>query len=510
MQTTPEQQTEQAPAKPDTLISLDPGERVLATLNQDGSRRWIRPKPSRGTTWKRRRIVAYGLIALFTILPHLRLSGKPLVLLDIARREFTLFGTTFLPTDTLLLAMLFLMIFASVFFVTALLGRAWCGWACPQTVYMEFLYRPIERLFDGEPGKRKPKKAKGLRSFGKYAVFLLCSMFIAHTFLAYFVGTDALREWMTRSPLEHPISFAIMVFVTGAMMFDFGFFREQVCMIMCPYGRMQSVMLDRDSLIVGYDRKRGEPRGKVRRSRSKASADVSLPVVEGGLPVAIVEEDRKGDCIDCTMCVQTCPTGIDIRDGLQLECVHCAQCIDACDDIMAKIGKPPGLIRYSSQAGFDGAKRRVLRPRVFIYPTIILAAMTVFILSLSGKTDGAEILALRGPGMPFNVLSSGEVSNQIRVRLTNRNDETLSFSLSLRGPEGVRLASDPGTITVDPYQQEAAVLSIAADPSMFVDGGCPVTIIATASDGTTTETVYRLIGPSKTTNPTPAAQEPGS
>ncbi|MEM1329772.1 MAG: cytochrome c oxidase accessory protein CcoG [Planctomycetota bacterium] len=487
------------------LVSLDPGEQVLTTLNQDGSRKWMKPRPSRGRFWKHRRVVAYGLIGLFTVLPHLRMNGKPVLLFDIAHREFTVFGTTFLPTDTLLLAMLFVTIFASIFFITAVLGRAWCGWACPQTVYMEFLYRPIERLFEGEPGKRKPKNAVGLRKLGKYAAFLLCSMFLAHTFLAYFVGTDALREWVTRSPLEHPVPFLIMAFVTGAMMFDFGFFREQVCILMCPYGRLQSVMLDKNSLIVGYDTKRGEPRGKSGRGKSKraeqATGDVGLP---------ILAEDQRGDCIDCTLCVQTCPTGIDIRDGLQLECIHCAQCIDACDAVMEKIGKPAGLIRYSSRVGFDGGARRLLRPRLFLYPTIIFAAVTVFTLAVAGKTGGAEVLALRGPGLPYNTLDSGDISNQVRLRVTNREDTPQAYTFSVVGPEGVRLANDPGELVVEPYAQGAVVLSIVVDPSAFEGGKCRVSFVATPQDGEPATTDYKLLGPSRVSETPPAETDGGS
>ena len=211
-------------------------ERVLSTLNQDGSRRWIRPRLSPGRFLKRRTIVAYGLILAFTAIPYLRMNGKPLILLDIPRRHFTLFGTTFLPTDTLFLMLLLLGIFVTIFLITALFGRAWCGWACPQTVYMEFLYRPIERLLEGSWTRQMKLDREGPSAgrIVKFVVYLFVSMFLAHTFLAYFIGVETLFRWIRQSPVEHPAAFLVMAATTGLMMLDFGYFREQVCVVACP------------------------------------------------------------------------------------------------------------------------------------------------------------------------------------------------------------------------------------------------------------------------------------
>ncbi|HLB37401.1 MAG TPA: 4Fe-4S binding protein, partial [Gemmatimonadales bacterium] len=220
---------------------------VLPTLNQDGTRRWLRPKLSRGRFFRRRRGLAWVLIALFALIPYLRLNGKPLILLDVVRRQFTMFGTTFLPTDTVLLMLLLVGIFLAIFWLTAVYGRVWCGWACPQTVYMEFLYRPIERLIEGGSRAQSDLDRRGwaLRRLIKHAVFVGLSLFLAHTFLAYFVGVEELRRWVTRSPVEHPAAFLVMATTTALMFLDFGWFREQVCMVACPYGRLQSVLLDR-------------------------------------------------------------------------------------------------------------------------------------------------------------------------------------------------------------------------------------------------------------------------
>ncbi len=295
---------------------IKPPGRVLSTLEEDGSRRWLRPRLAKGRFWSARRIVAYLLIAIFTLVPYLHINGKPVLLLNLVHRQFVIFGKTFLPTDTVFLALFMLGVFILIFAFTAIFGRVWCGWACPQTVYIEFLIRPIERLFTGRMGVGgKPvKRVAGWRRGAMYLTFVVICFFLANTFLAYFVPPKVLDQWVRSSPLDHPAGFMIVVAVTGLMLFDFCFFREQTCLIACPYGRFQSVLMDRQSLIIGYDLKRGEPRGKKKRVASYA------------LPVATEETagQTTGDCIDCRLCVAVCPTGIDIRDGLQFECVACA------------------------------------------------------------------------------------------------------------------------------------------------------------------------------------------
>ncbi len=445
---------------------LQPDERVLPTLNEDGSRRWLRPRPSNDRFLRWRRAVAYILIVVFSALPWIQINGRPAILLDIIHREFTLFGTVFLPTDTLLLAFLLIIIFIAVFLVTALFGRVWCGWACPQTVYMEFLYRPIERLFEGTPGKRRPKKLTGLRKVLRFVVYFVISLHLAQTFLSYFVGAPVLAGWILGSPLDHPVAFVVVVVTTVAMMFDFCYFREQVCCVVCPYARMQSVLLDRDSLIVTYDPNRGEPRGKM----TRASGNVSLPVME------------VGDCIDCTMCVQTCPTGIDIRDGLQLECIGCAQCIDACNLVMDKIGRDRGLIRYSSQRSIEDGKHQFWRPRVIIYPVILLIVTVAFVVVLANQ-GSAEVLLMRDRGAPFNVLPSGEITNQIRVRITNRSDVDEVYTLRIVEPNNVWIEERSARIELGAGERESIRLPMFAPPEVFDEGFVMVRVEISNTDG---------------------------
>ena len=397
---------------------LESPEHVLSTLEKDGSRRWLRPRLATGFWWKYRRVFAYGLIAFFVILPHIRIAGLPPVLLDIPARRFIFLGHTFLPTDTLLLALLMLGVFLTIVLATALTGRIWCGWACPQTVYMEYLFRPIDRLFEGTQGKGgKPKrKIEGWRRIARWGVYLVLCMLLAHTFLAYFVGTDRLTQWIQSNPVDHPVAFLVMAGTTGLMMFDFLFFREQLCLIACPYGRFQSVMLDRQSLIVAYDKNRGEPRKKGRHTAS----------------------DGAGDCVDCNQCVVVCPTGIDIRDGLQLECINCTQCIDACDSVMEKVGSPTGLIRYSSQDALDGKPPKLFRLRTIAYPALLLLVGGAFLTVLSTKY-AFDARLIRGKGSPFHRHNDGMVSNQFRLRLVNRSSEPHVYTITVAKPETAKI-----------------------------------------------------------------------
>jgi cytochrome c oxidase accessory protein FixG len=472
--------------------SIRAPDRVLATLNADGSRRWIAPRVSKGRFLTARRIVAYTLIAIFAAIPYITINAKPTMLLDIVHRRFTFFGHTFLATDTVLLALLMLISFLGIFLITALFGRVWCGWACPQTVYMEFLYRPIERLIDGAPGSaRAGRPPSPGRRLLKYAIYLACSCFLAHVFLAYFVGVDALVQWVQRSPAEHPTSFIIMATTTALMMFNFAFFREQTCLVACPYGRIQSAMLDRHTLIVSYDRTRGEPRGKAKRP---PAGDVALRV----LPDPGAGADRRGDCVDCTLCVTTCPTGIDIREGLQMECIGCAQCIDACDAVMEKLHRPRGLIRYSSRAILDREAMTIVRPRIVLYPLILAGLTAVFLYVLLTRAS-AEAAILPRQGAPFYALPSGDIANQVRLRLVNRSDVAVRFHLGV-APEdtarSVRLVAEGAPFTLEPWESATVGCVLEAPPIAFTGrGALDAGIIVTDGREFRVTLPFHMLGP---------------
>ena len=449
--------------------------RVLPTLNEDGSRRWIRPKPSHGSYAKVRRVVAYGLMLVFFLIPHLRMGGKPLILLDIPRRQFTLFGTTFLPTDTMLLMLLLASIIIAIFLMTALFGRVWCGWACPQTVYMEFLFRPIERLVEGgRSGSLALDKQRSHfhpRRLLKYAIYVVLAVSLAHTFLAYFVGTEALAQWIRRSPADHPTSFLVMAGTALAIFGDFAYFREQTCLVACPYGRMQSVLLDRQSLIVAYDPTRGEPRmkGKAR-------------------------PEGAGDCIDCGACVTTCPTGIDIRDGLQMECIHCTQCADACDEIMTRVGKPKGLIRYSSRELLEGHKRHLIRPRTVLYPLALALFLGAFTYALATR-DAADVTVLGGQGEPFTRQADGQIANQLRVKIANRTHEDHDYRIEVAGATDGSVVVPQNPLRVASGQSAETPLFVLLPRSVFHDGEHRVTVRVSDGAGFSTSVAYRLVGP---------------
>lgn len=448
-------------------------DRVLSTLEADGKRHWIYPKLARGRFLQRRRVVAYALIVLFVLLPRIEIGDRPALLLDLATRELSMFGMVFRPSDGFLLMLLGLAIVVAVFLVTALFGRVWCGWGCPQTVYLEHVFRPVERWIEGTPAQQAKLPRLHPRRVLKWAVFAAISFALANVFLAYFVSADRLEQWVFESPLDHPGGFLIVCGTAALMLFDFAWFREQTCIVACPYGRLQSVLLDRQSLIVGYDARRGEPRGKPRKR---------LPVIE-----------QRGDCVDCNACVAVCPTGIDIREGLQMECIGCAQCIDACDTVMDKVGKSRGLIGYTSQAVLAGETRRLLRPRTIIYPALLVLAAGLLAWQVGSKPT-TDVTVERVDGPSFIELPDGTISAAARIKLENESDDTRHYTISVAEPIGLPMRS-PHKWDVGPRKSLAITLYIDVPRDLFVDGKLEVYLEIVETGGFHRVAAVTLLGP---------------
>lgn len=373
------------------------------SLGKDGRR--VRPYPAdlQGRFLRARRIVYYALIALWAALPWIPVGGHPAVFLDVDRRSFYLFGATFNAQDLWLLFFLVTGFGFALVVLTALLGRVWCGWACPQTVFIEALFRPIERLVNGPRNAALARKKSGVRTAITHALYVVAALFVAHVFLAYFVSLPRLWGMMRSHPAAHPEAFGWMLASTALFYVAFGTFREQFCVVMCPYGRLQSVLLDDDALVVGYDERRGEPRGKAK------------------------AKDR-GDCVDCRRCVVVCPTGIDIREGLQLDCIACTACIDACDDVMLKLGRPRGLVRYDSQRGLRGEARRIWRPRIAVYGLLLLVGAAVLAFFLRQRSP-FEANLLRLPGAPYTV-EDGRVRNGFELHLVHKGSAPVRYTIA--------------------------------------------------------------------------------
>lgn len=419
-------------------LSPRPNRDFVTTIREDGSRLFLHPADARGWFTAARRWSGWLLIAIYLSLPWIPVGGHPAVFLDIADRRFHLFGLTLAFQDTWLMFFGITGLGFSLFFITALLGRVWCGWACPQTVFLEHVYRRIERWLEGDAVARRRLDAapwtagKFARRGIKQVIFFLISAIIAHLFLAYYVSVPELWAMMSDAPGKHWASFVFVFFFTGVLYFNFAWFREQLCIVICPYGRLQSVLIDDHSMVIGYDAKRGEPRGKV------------------GTPDA-------GACIDCNRCVQVCPTGIDIRQGLQIECIGCAACIDACDEVMDKVKRPRGLVRYDSMTGFSGGRTRWLRPRIFVYLALLAIGASVATWALS-TVRPANFLVSRLAGAPYFVNADG-VRNQFLLRLVNKRDTPARFVVTIADAPAdlVRTGLD-GVVELAPLAEEVRPL----------------------------------------------------
>lgn len=397
----------------------------LSTADQKGRRMWLYPRQPGGRYTRARTWVSYVLIAVMFAGPFIHINGNPLLLMNVVERKFSILGQVFWPQDGAILAFGLLLFLTGIAVFTAAFGRLWCGWTCPQTVMMEMVFRRIEYAIEGDAHAQRAlararwTAAKFAKRFFKHALFLAISFLIGNTLLAYVIGIEALKAIITDDPRNHLTGLGFMVLFTLVFYAIFARFREQACTFICPYGRLQSVLLDENSIVVAYDHKRGEKRAKLRRSET-------------------LEQRRaqgRGDCVDCGQCVAVCPTGIDIRNGTQMECVHCTACMDACDSVMAKVHRPRGLIRYASLNGIERGERLRVTPRLVGYSLVLLALAGGLAALLLTRSD-VDATLLRSPGALFQQTADGKISNLYQLKLINKTSRDLPVELRLESPEG--------------------------------------------------------------------------
>ena len=398
---------------------------AIFTVDTDGKRRYIHPKRvAKGRFVNPRRITAYVLIAWLFVMPWLRVNGLPFVQLDVLNRRFVLLGQVFWPQDFHLLVLTMILGVLSIALFTVAYRRLFCGWVCPQTIFMEHVFRQIEYWIDGDRNAQIRLRnspwtwEKISKRVVKNGIFLAISFLISNTFLQYLIGTDAWVTLLVDGPASHVSGFIGIWIFTGVFFFVFSWFREQVCLIVCPYGRLQGVLLDRNSLVIAYDRIRGELRSRLRKGEDRAAAG-------------------KGDCVDCGLCVQVCPTGIDIRNGTQLECSSCTACIDVCDSVMEQTGQEPGLIRYASENEVASREPWKITPRMKAYG-VIVGAVTLLWFTLLLFRSPVEATILRAPGILFQDRGT-ELSNVYTFKVINKTPDAAELELRLSAPAEGRL-----------------------------------------------------------------------
>ncbi len=394
---------------------------TIGTLNEDGKRAWIYPKKPSGTWYEYRKYVSYVLLAILLSAPFIKINGNQFMMFNVLERRFNIFSFPFWPQDFYLFVLMMLTGVVFIILFTVAFGRLFCGWVCPQTIFMEMVFRRIEYWIEGDRGKQMRLAKMPWNAFKikkrllKWTVFFIISFIIANVFLAFLIGSDQLVRHITDGPMKNLSTLVSLLIFTGVFYFVFAWFREQVCIIVCPYGRLQGVLLDNKSIVVAYDHKRGEK--------------------ENGRALFKKNEERpstgKGDCIDCFACVHVCPTGIDIRNGTQLECINCTACIDACDHIMESVNMPKGLIRYTSEDHIEKKEPFKLTPRLKGY-IVVLGILTTVLTGLMFLRNDIETSILRLPGQLYEHKENNMISNVYTYKLLNKtsyNMDNISFKL---------------------------------------------------------------------------------
>lgn len=392
----------------------------ISTVNEKGKRIWIYPKKPKGAWFNRRKIVSYILLIFLFGAPHVYINGHQSLLFNVIERKFVIFGKVFWPQDLYLFAIALIIGVVFIILFTIIYGRLFCGWVCPQTIFMEMVFRRIEYWIEGDWTHQK-KLNDGPWNFSKigkktlkHGIFWIISFLIANTFLAYIIGSKELWEIQTNPISEHVGGFISIVIFSTVFYLVFSQLREQVCTTICPYGRLQGVLLDQNSMVVAYDYVRGEERGKFKKGEDRPAAG-------------------KGDCISCNQCVHVCPTGIDIRNGTQLECVNCTACIDACDHMMDGVGLERGLIRFVSENGIKNRTQFQWTGRVKAYTLLLLTLISLLVVLLVTRKD-FETTILRQRGSTYQMSGDGTISNIFEINLTNKTQTDFQISLKTDNP----------------------------------------------------------------------------
>ena len=410
----------------------------VATVDRKGKRNFLFPKKPKGKLYRWRTIASLIYLVIFFTLPFIKIEGQPIFLFNVLERKFILFGQIFWPQDFFIFAIGFLASTVFIIVFTVVFGRVFCGWACPQTIFMEMVFRKIEYWLDGDAQRQKLLKAMPWNAYKirkravKMAVFYAISFLIANFFLSYIIGIDELKKMITEGLATNYGTFFSLIGFTTVFFFVYYWFREQACIVVCPYGRLQGVLLDKKSMVVAYDFVRGEPRGKLKK--------------------AVINIDQ-GDCVDCLACVRVCPTGIDIRNGTQLECVNCTACIDACNAIMDSIDKPQGLIRIDSEENIEHAKKNKFNWRLGGYSTL-LVLLVVFLAYLLISRKDVDATVLRTPGQIFQTQTDGRISNLFNLKLANKTRNNIPITLKLENMKGeINVVGSNLTVPAESYFQ---------------------------------------------------------
>jgi len=458
----------------------------IGTIDEKGNRAWVFPKKPKGKLYEYRKLVSYFLLAFLVLSPFIKINGNQFLMFNILERRFNIFGFPFWPQDFHLLVISMIIGVVFVILFTVGFGRIFCGWICPQTIFLEMVFRRIEYLIDGDRGKqmklaRQPWNSEKIKKrLLKWFIFLVISFLIANVFLAYLIGSDKLLKYVTGNPLDNLGTLFPLIIFTGVFYFVFAWFREQVCIIACPYGRLQGVLLDRKSIVVAYDHKRGEAENGRKKFRKK--------------------EDRKelghGDCIDCMQCVNVCPTGIDIRNGTQLECVNCTACIDECDHIMESINLPKGLIRYASEDEIEKKEKFKFTPRLKGYTAVLFILLGVLSGMMMLRND-VEARILRLPGQLFEHKQGDVISNVFTYKLVNKTSEEIDeVNFKLRNYEGeVKLVSNSENFIVPEQGLAEGTLFIEIDKSELSGDKNKLMIDVYSGDNLIETTTVNFLGP---------------